>query len=182
MDNAEFCTTGATLVKKIGDLKVYAKHNRETNSWSGCVLCGDEIAYVVHDQTTFAKICRYLRSFIAKWYIHRNSKLPNGHADSRIGHSSTNQICRKDISVKHRPLYEIAKEIGADLKNISDSTFIRILPYIDAMAKLRSLNDKYGFDSGRDIVIRFLIHARTWRGETARKIKAELRDILKIKE
>ena len=47
-------------------------------------------------------------------------------------------------------------------------------PYLAAMHTLQSITDKYGLDSGQDIVIRFLGNAQTWRGDTARKVKAEL--------
>jgi hypothetical protein len=46
------------------------------------------------------------------------------------------------------------------------------------MLTLQSLEDNYFQDSGRDIVLRFLANATTWRGEKARTIKKELRKIL----
>ncbi len=65
----------------------------------------------------------------------------------------------------HRPLHEIATEIA--------------VPYIVAMYDLTSITDSYGADSAQDIVLRFLCNAVTWRGETARRIKRELRAILR---
>lgn len=52
-------------------------------------------------------------------------------------------------------------------------------PYLDAMLTLNTLQDKYGFDSAVSIVSYFLSNAKTWRGETARRIKAELNGMLK---
>jgi len=51
-------------------------------------------------------------------------------------------------------------------------------PYVDAMAALDKITDGYLNDQGEDIVRRFLINATTWRGPDARRVKAELRDML----
>ena len=74
-----------------------------------------------------------------------------------------------------RPLYEIASEIRRDWKNISP--YAR--PYLQAMSCLESIEDNYIYDSGRSIVAYFLANAGTWRGETAKRIKAELRAMSK---
>lgn len=52
-------------------------------------------------------------------------------------------------------------------------------PYLQAMYSLDSLSDMYGADNGRSIVAYFLSNASSWRGETARRIKAELNGMLK---
>lgn len=74
-----------------------------------------------------------------------------------------------------RPLYEIANEIRKDWKNV----YFGAKPYLDAMATLTSINDSYGFDSAKIIVLYFLGNASTWRGETAKRIKAELKAMTK---
>lgn len=51
-------------------------------------------------------------------------------------------------------------------------------PYVNAMLSLRSIDDSYGEDSARYIVIRFLGNATMWKGPEARSIKAELRAML----
>ena len=51
-------------------------------------------------------------------------------------------------------------------------------PYLQAMSRLNSIDDVYGHDSARDMVLYFLSNAQSWRGETARAIKAELRAML----
>jgi len=48
-------------------------------------------------------------------------------------------------------------------------------PYLSAMLGLASINDPYGMDSGRSIVAYFLSNAGTWKGETAKAVKAELK-------
>lgn len=48
-------------------------------------------------------------------------------------------------------------------------------PYLEAMSDLDSIDGQYGSDSGKSIVIYFLSNASTYRGETAKLIKAELK-------
>jgi hypothetical protein len=43
------------------------------------------------------------------------------------------------------------------------------------MEELITTLDMYLYDSAQDIVLRFLCNAGTWRGEVARRVKAELR-------
>lgn len=49
------------------------------------------------------------------------------------------------------------------------------------MYGLDTINDKFMFDSGKDIVLRFLCNASAWRGETAKAIKAELKARVGVK-
>ena len=74
-----------------------------------------------------------------------------------------------------RPIYEIAKEIRADWKPVSPYA----KPYLDAMFSLNDISDDYFADSGKSVVLYFLSNAGTWRGETARRIKAELKQLIK---
>jgi hypothetical protein len=53
------------------------------------------------------------------------------------------------------------------------------VPYLDAMRSLNSINDDYYSDSAKTIVIYFLSNATTWRGDTARQVKAELKALTK---
>ncbi|NBT30386.1 MAG: hypothetical protein EBT13_00380 [Rhodobacteraceae bacterium] len=73
-----------------------------------------------------------------------------------------------------RPLRTIALDIRRDWKNVNGAA----APYLDAMECLLGINDTYYYDSARDIVSRFLVNAGAWRGETARRIKAELRELM----
>lgn len=74
-----------------------------------------------------------------------------------------------------RPLFTIAHEIRKDWKNVSPYA----APYLQAMSCLNSVDDHYIMDSGRSIVSYFLANAGGWRGETAKKIKAELKAMVK---
>jgi len=50
---------------------------------------------------------------------------------------------------------EIAREISADWANVNYAA----RPYLDAMARLDSVQDKYGYDDGKSIVLYFLANA-----------------------
>ena len=81
----------------------------------------------------------------------------------------------KTTTTNARPLYEIANDIKKDWKNVNFAA----KPYLDAMATLTSIDDNYMFDSAKSIVIYFLSNAGSWRGETAKRIKAELKAMSK---
>jgi hypothetical protein len=74
-----------------------------------------------------------------------------------------------------RPLYTIAREISQDWKK----PYFGAVPYLQAMSTLDSVEDDYIHDSGKSIVLYFLSNATTWRGETARRVKAELKALCK---
>lgn len=73
-----------------------------------------------------------------------------------------------------RPLWKIARDIRANWPRVNYAA----APYLDAMAELSAITDRYYCDSAREIVGRFLCNARAWRGDDARRIKAELKALL----
>jgi hypothetical protein len=79
------------------------------------------------------------------------------------------------IEQKTRPLWEIAREIKRDWKKV----YFGAVPYLDALSGLESITDSFGYDSGASIVRYFLANASTWKGETAKRIKIELKNLLK---
>jgi len=74
-----------------------------------------------------------------------------------------------------RSIAAIAREIRADWRPVNFAA----APYLDAMADLDAITDDYGADTGVMIVAYFLSNASSWRGETARRVKAELKSALK---
>jgi hypothetical protein len=74
-----------------------------------------------------------------------------------------------------RPIHEIARDIEATWPNVHYTAY----PYLSAMRGLVTVQDRFFEDDARGIIIRFLGNATTWRGEDARRIKAELRGLLK---
>lgn len=74
-----------------------------------------------------------------------------------------------------RPIHEIAREIRSDWAK----PYFGAKPYLDAMSGLANVSDKYGFDSARSILLGFIANAGTWRGETAKRVKAEIKAMVK---
>ncbi|NIM21910.1 MAG: hypothetical protein GTN64_05755 [Candidatus Latescibacteria bacterium] len=72
-------------------------------------------------------------------------------------------------------LNEIAKEIEKDWKKVNFAA----VPYLRAMHFLDTMDDYYGADPAAGIVAYFLSNAGSWRGDTARMVKAELKKRLK---
>lgn len=80
-----------------------------------------------------------------------------------------------DRSGQKRTLRQIAREI----KRTWENPYFGAVPYIKAMHGLEKVTDTYGADDGKTIVLYFLSNATTWRGETARRIKAELKGMVR---
>ena len=76
-----------------------------------------------------------------------------------------------------RSLKEIAREITTDWVKVNFAA----VPYLDAMHSLDSIEDNYYADSAHSVVVYFLSNARTWRGDNAKRIKAELKSMAGIK-
>lgn len=74
-----------------------------------------------------------------------------------------------------RELYSIAADIRKNWPNV----YFGARPYLNAMGTLKAIEDKYGLDSAESVVQYFLANAGTWRGEHARRIKTELKGMLK---
>lgn len=74
-----------------------------------------------------------------------------------------------------RSLSTIANDIRIDWVK----PYFGAVPYLDAMETLNTIRDSYYYDDASDIVRYFLANATTWKGETARAIKAELKSMLK---
>ena len=76
-----------------------------------------------------------------------------------------------------RPISEVAR----DIKHHWQSPYFGAVPYLQAMLQLEHVTDMYGMDDARGIILYFLSNANTFRGEVARRLKQELKDILKRK-
>ena len=74
-----------------------------------------------------------------------------------------------------RPLYKIAADVRMNWAKVNYAAE----PYLRAMEQLNSIDDMYYYDTADSVVRYFLANANTWRGETARRVKAELKGMLK---
>lgn len=73
-----------------------------------------------------------------------------------------------------RNLSEIAKDIRSNWKNV----YFGAEPYLQAMEQIHSQESDapYLFGDAETVVMYFLANAQYWRGETAEKIKKELKN------
>jgi hypothetical protein len=76
-----------------------------------------------------------------------------------------------------RYLYEVAE----DIKQNWPEVYFGAVPYLKAMAQMDDVDEPYGLDSGRSIVLYFLANSRGFKGPDARRIKAELKQMLETK-
>lgn len=70
-----------------------------------------------------------------------------------------------------RPIHAIAY----DIRKAWPKPYFGAVPYLDALCSLTSVNDKYGFDDARSVILYFLSNAKTFKGEDAKRLKAELK-------
>ena len=73
-----------------------------------------------------------------------------------------------------RNLREIAREIKTEWKN----PYFGAVPYLNAMSSMNSINDNFYGDSGKSVINYFLANAQTWRGDAAKRVKAELKSMM----
>jgi len=71
----------------------------------------------------------------------------------------------------YRSLSSIARDICRDWQKVNYAA----KPYLSAMQTMGDIRDSYGYDSGVSVVLYFLSNASSWRGDTAKRIKAELK-------
>ena len=96
----------------------------------------------------------------------------------RIRESKLRSFIRRRIIESRgmsRSIREIAQEISADWRNVHYAA----RPYLDAMHSLDSIEDRYGMDDAAGIVDYFLSNASSWKGETARRVKKELKKMVR---
>lgn len=72
-------------------------------------------------------------------------------------------------------------EIATDINAYWPKPYFGAVPYIEAMSSLTSIHDHYFMDSAKSVVLYFLANATTWKGEHARRIKAELKSLAGVK-
>lgn len=108
------------------------------------------------------------------------ARLWRAGAGASIGHNRRDRyyeaarLCELKLQ---RPLYEIAGEIEGDWRKISPYA----KRYLVAMGALTTIEDPFGADNAKSIILYFLSNAAGWRGEVAKRIKAELKLIAGVK-
>ena len=73
-----------------------------------------------------------------------------------------------------RPLHEIAQE-ALNCESLKGNTRYYAEAYLRPMLTLTSVQENYGYDSAESVVLYALSNLQHWRGEDAKRIKAELK-------
>lgn len=68
--------------------------------------------------------------------------------------------------------------IAIDIKRTWVKPSPYAVPYIRAMSELTTINDTYYSDDAKSVVLYFLSNVGGWRGDDAKRIKAELKAML----
>lgn len=74
-----------------------------------------------------------------------------------------------------RTLNEVCQEIAQDWRPMGYAA----KPYFVAMSQMETVSSPYYDDSGPSVVLYFLSNAQSWKGEVARRVKKELKAMLK---
>ena len=74
-----------------------------------------------------------------------------------------------------RPVYKIANEILNDWK----APYFGAKPYLAAMLTINNELENYGHDTAKSIILYFLSNASAYRGDKAKQLKAELKNLIK---
>ena len=107
----------------------------------------------------------------------------NPQSQPRYGGKTPREGARLTESEKaelpSRDLAYLANTIISDLKTQGKSIPSAAAPYLLAMRTMGSINENYGADSGASIVAYLLSNLASYKGETAKAIKAELKSRMK---
>ena len=69
--------------------------------------------------------------------------------------------------------------IARDIKRVWVKPYFGAKPYLDAMLSLNTINDTYIYDDAKTVIMYFLANASTFRGNDAKILKQELKQLLK---
>jgi hypothetical protein len=92
-------------------------------------------------------------------------------------HTHTMQTTAETIDLSQSTISDIARIVSATWPKVNYAA----KPYLDAMRSLHSIGNAFHADDGKSIVLYFLSNASSYRGETAKLVKAELKKRVGIK-
>lgn len=77
---------------------------------------------------------------------------------------------------KKRTFQQIARDIKSSWTNV----YFGAVPYLEALLVLDTTdpNASYGLEKAKNIARYFLVNAQTYRGEDARRLKKELKNLI----
>ena len=69
-------------------------------------------------------------------------------------------------------------EVTAEILEVWPNVHFTAKPYLKALQGLRTIEDTYVYSDGKSLALYFLSNAGTWRGDDARRLKAELKELI----
>lgn len=127
------------------------------------------IVQKVANETKAPQVIHPLMSNGENDWMHREK--PEDMTDWQFRFAEVVKPESKWVNLKDMTISQLAREIKKDWKKVNYGA----VPYLQAMLSLESVDDKYGCEDGKGIVLYFLSNAGTWRGEVAKVMKAELK-------
>lgn len=80
------------------------------------------------------------------------------------------------------PTERTLRQIAMEIRQKWPKPYFGAVPYLNAMAAIDGgASARFGAEDGKTQIIYFLSNAKTWRGEDAKRIKAELKKMAGIK-
>ena len=87
----------------------------------------------------------------------------------------------KKPKTKQRKIREVAKDIYNEWSQSKTKIYFGAIPYLQAMLQLDNIDDTYGHDSAKSVILYGLSNMKSFRGERAKELKAELKAIAGVK-
>lgn len=112
-----------------------------------------------------------------RWKGHEKGGAKSSGRGMEVRSMGASQQKLEDI--KSADLSDLAGMIVRDLRAQGKQVPAAAKPYLDAMRTMGSINENYGMDTGASIVGYLLSNLASYKGETAKAIKAELKSRMK---
>lgn len=90
-----------------------------------------------------------------------------------------NQILNRSSNMATKTESRLICEIAFDIKSSWKKPYFGAVPYLNAMLSLNTVDDMYGADCAKSIILYFLSNASSFRGLEAKALKSELKNLLK---
>ena len=133
---------------------------------------------ILRDYIAFYRVGDYQGAALAADRINAGGFSRTAHA--AIVRENIRRVAGMPVTVQTvKPGPRKLSDIASEIARVWRTPYFGALPYLRAMKSLSDLSDYYDNESAYSVVEYFLCNAGTWRGPDARRIKAELRAMLR---
>ena len=92
---------------------------------------------------------------------------------------ATDVDARTATKIKEGNISDLSRIISRDLQSQGKKVPYNLVPYLDALRQMDSADDVYGVESGKSVIAYALSNMASYKGPTARAVKAELKSRMK---